>query len=111
MKKIALHWQILIALGLAVLAGILTGKSSGIFEDYSLQFYELTGGLFLNALKSLLGGKRLRVIFRFVFAKRAKAPIGLMGFSAGLTARCNRFPAIRAHKVFYRNGLSTLMAK
>lgn len=54
MKKISLHWQILIALGLAVLAGILTGKSSGVFEDYSLQFYELTGGLFLNALKMLI---------------------------------------------------------
>ncbi|KAF3981477.1 MAG: dicarboxylate/amino acid:cation symporter [Methylococcales symbiont of Hymedesmia sp. n. MRB-2018] len=49
-----LHWQIFIAIGLAVVAGILTGETAGIG---SFQFYDLyvfLGSLFLNALKMLI---------------------------------------------------------
>jgi len=54
MLKLKLHWQILIALLLAVLAGSLAGTEGGIA---GLRFYDLfafIGSLFLNALKMLI---------------------------------------------------------
>ena len=58
--KLKLHWQILIALGLAVIAGLLTGNAdvqfSVVNEAVHQNFYELYdffGTLFLNALKML----------------------------------------------------------
>ena len=54
MPKIKLHWQIIIALVLAVIAGSITGQDMGIG---SLRFYDLyafVGTLFLNALKMLI---------------------------------------------------------
>ena len=57
MKKIALHWWILLALLLALAAGILCQQAvpGGWLESYSptgfLKFCELLGSLFLNALK------------------------------------------------------------
>jgi len=51
---VKLHWQIFIAIGLAVIAGILTGETAGIG---SLRFYDVyvfLGTLFLNALKMLI---------------------------------------------------------
>lgn len=54
MKKFPLHWQILAAIALAVVAGTLTGQSTGGFAEFSLRFYEIIGGLFLNALKMLI---------------------------------------------------------
>jgi proton glutamate symport protein len=59
--KLKLHWQILIALGLAVIVGLLTGKSgvplSVVSEATHQGFYEVydfLGTLFLNALKMLI---------------------------------------------------------
>ena len=54
MSKIKLHWQILIALLLAVLAGNLTGTDAGLFGVTFYQAYEFIGTLFLNALKMLI---------------------------------------------------------
>ena len=54
MLKLKLHWQILIALLLAVLAGSLAGTEGNIA---GLRFYDLfafIGSLFLNALKMLI---------------------------------------------------------
>lgn len=54
MLKLKLHWQILIALLLAVLAGSLAGTEGGIA---GLRFYDafaFIGSLFLNALKMLI---------------------------------------------------------
>lgn len=54
MLKLKLHWQILIALLLAVLAGSLAGTEGSIA---GLRFYDLfafVGSLFLNALKMLI---------------------------------------------------------
>jgi len=53
-SKIKLHWQILIALLLAVLAGNLTGTDAGLFGVTFYQAYEFIGTLFLNALKMLI---------------------------------------------------------
>ncbi len=56
MKHLALklHWQILIALLLAVLAGLAVGKESAILGLPVLAIFQFTGDLFLNALKMLI---------------------------------------------------------
>ncbi len=54
MLKLKLHWQILIALGLAVIAGLVTGKDAGLFGITFYSLYEFFGALFLNALKMLI---------------------------------------------------------
>lgn len=52
--KLKLHWQILIALVLAVIAGMITGKELGVFGISFYSIYEFFGSLFLNALKMLI---------------------------------------------------------
>ncbi|MDH5571272.1 MAG: dicarboxylate/amino acid:cation symporter [Gammaproteobacteria bacterium] len=52
--KLQLHWQILIALVLAVAAGLLSGKDAGLWDVSFYQLYDFFGTLFLNALKMLI---------------------------------------------------------
>ena len=52
--KLKLHWQILIALGLAVVVGILTGTEAGLFGVSFYSVFDFVGSLFLNALKMLI---------------------------------------------------------
>jgi Na+/H+-dicarboxylate symporter len=52
--KLKLHWQILIALGLAVIAGMLTGTTAAIFDVRFYDIYVFVGQLFLNALKMII---------------------------------------------------------
>ncbi|HWQ95231.1 MAG TPA: dicarboxylate/amino acid:cation symporter, partial [Gammaproteobacteria bacterium] len=54
MTKIKLHWQILIALLLALLAGSLSGKQAGVLGVSFYAVYGFIGDLFLNALKMLI---------------------------------------------------------
>ncbi len=54
MFKLKLHWQILIGLGLAVIAGILTGKEASIFGVTFYSIYSFVGTMFLNALKMII---------------------------------------------------------
>jgi Na+/H+-dicarboxylate symporter len=54
MLKLKLHWQIVIALILAVIAGTLTGIDAGVFGITFYSIYEFFGTLFLNALKMLI---------------------------------------------------------
>lgn len=54
MSKIALHWQILIAIVLAVIAGLLTGKDTTILGVSTYASYAFIGTLFLNALKMII---------------------------------------------------------
>lgn len=54
MKKLELHWQILIAILLAALAGTLTGTESGFFGVTFYQVYDFLGTLFLNALRMII---------------------------------------------------------
>ncbi|MGD8568997.1 MAG: dicarboxylate/amino acid:cation symporter [Gammaproteobacteria bacterium] len=54
MPKIKLHWQIVIALALAVIAGSITGEDMGIGEFTFYHVYAFVGTLFLNALKMLI---------------------------------------------------------
>lgn len=53
-NKLALHWQILIALLLAVISGLLLDQSSSIFGLPFLSILVFFGTLFLNALKMLI---------------------------------------------------------
>ncbi|MFW7377402.1 MAG: dicarboxylate/amino acid:cation symporter [Oligoflexus sp.] len=52
--KLKLHWQILIALVLAVFAGILTGEEAGIGNLTFYGLYDFIGTLFLNALMMII---------------------------------------------------------
>ncbi len=52
--SLQLHWQIVIALVLAVFAGILSGEEAGLFGVSFYSVYDFFGSLFLNALKMLI---------------------------------------------------------
>jgi proton glutamate symport protein len=52
--ELKLHWQILIALGLAVISGLLTGTDASLFGVTFYDGYNFFGSLFLNALKMLI---------------------------------------------------------
>ncbi len=52
--KLALHWQIAIAIILAVIAGMLTSAEASVFGIRVLEMYEFVGTLFLNALKMII---------------------------------------------------------
>jgi Na+/H+-dicarboxylate symporter len=52
--KLKLHWQILIALGLAVLAGLALDREIGILGVTFYSIFDFVGKLFLNALKMLI---------------------------------------------------------
>ena len=54
MTRLQLHWQILIAMVLAVIAGFATGTDASIAGVTFYSMYVFTGGLFLNALKMLI---------------------------------------------------------
>ena len=52
--SIKLHWQILVALVLAVIAGRLSGTDAALFGIRFLDVYAFLGTLFMNALKMLI---------------------------------------------------------
>lgn len=54
MPRLALHWQVLIALLLAVLAGWLSGTEGSFLGLRLYAVYDFVGTLFLNALKMLI---------------------------------------------------------
>lgn len=54
MIKIKLHWQILIALALAVIAGTLSGTDTSFLGVRFYAVFDFIGTLFLNALKMLI---------------------------------------------------------
>lgn len=54
MKKVALHWQIAIAIGLAIIVGSLTGTQAAIGNLTFYAVYAFLGTLFLNALKMII---------------------------------------------------------
>ncbi|MBK1724396.1 dicarboxylate/amino acid:cation symporter [Thiocystis violacea] len=52
--KLKLHWQILIALVLAILVGLAVGREAGLFGVSFYAIFDFVGKLFLNALKMLI---------------------------------------------------------
>lgn len=54
MPKIKLHWQILIAIVLAIFVGLLVGKDTSLFGINFLSIFDFFGTLFMNALKMVI---------------------------------------------------------
>ena len=54
MKKLKLHWQILIAVGLAVVVGLLTNPDTTLLGIPLPGVFDFMGTLFLNALRMLI---------------------------------------------------------
>ena len=54
MRKVRLHWQILIAILLAVLAGFFTSSESSLIGIPVVGIYDFMGTMFLNALRMLI---------------------------------------------------------
>lgn len=54
MGRLALHWQILIAIALAIGSGLLGGRDASLFGVTFYSVYEFVGTLFLNALKMII---------------------------------------------------------
>lgn len=54
MNRLKLHWQILIALLLAAIAGTLAGTDAALFGVTFYSVFDFIGTLFLNALKMLI---------------------------------------------------------
>jgi len=52
--KLKLHWQILIALVLAVIAGAISGETAAVFGVSFYSMFVFVGALFLNALKMII---------------------------------------------------------
>ncbi|KAA6186921.1 dicarboxylate/amino acid:cation symporter [Thiohalocapsa marina] len=52
--ELKLHWQILIALALAVAIGLMVGQDSALFGITFYAVFDFVGQLFLNALKMLI---------------------------------------------------------
>jgi len=70
--SLQLHWQILIALVLAVFAGLMSGVEAGILGVSFYDTYDFLGTLFLNALKMLI----VPLIISSII-------VGMMGISSG----------------------------
>ncbi len=54
MRKLKLHWQILIAIVAAVVLGTVTGTEMGLFGVTFYGIYDFLGSLFLNALRMII---------------------------------------------------------
>jgi len=52
--RLALHWQIFIAIGLAVIAGLWAGEEGAVFGVTFYSLFDFIGQLFMNLLKMLI---------------------------------------------------------
>ncbi|NOZ11472.1 MAG: dicarboxylate/amino acid:cation symporter [Gammaproteobacteria bacterium] len=74
-----LHWQIVIALVLAVLAGWFTGKDASVFGVTFYSVYAFLGALFLNALKMLIVPLIAASIITGIVGAGASGGVGRLG--------------------------------
>lgn len=79
MIKMKLHWQIVIALALAVGAGLLTGKDVSVFGVTFYSIYVFLGTLFLNALKMLIVPLITASIITGIAGAGASGGVGRLG--------------------------------
>jgi len=94
MLKLALHWQILIALVLAVIAGLLTGMDASIFGVSFYAVYSFIGTLFLNALKMIIVPLIVSSIIVGVAGVGGRKGLGRMGGKTLLYYTLTSFLAI-----------------
>jgi len=92
--KLKLHWQILIALALAVLAGVLTGPDGSLLGIRLLACYEFLGTLFLNALKMLIIPLIASAIITGIAEVGAAEGFGRLGAKTILYYLCSSLAAI-----------------
>lgn len=77
--KIKLHWQILAALVLAVIAGWVTGTDASIFGITFYAIYNFFGTLFLNALKMIVVPLVISSIIVGISSASQSAAFGRLG--------------------------------
>jgi Na+/H+-dicarboxylate symporter len=80
MKKLELHWKILIAIGLAGIAGSLSGTEAGIAGISFYSVYEFLGTLFLNALRMVIVPLIVASIISSVASIGGGSDLGRLGF-------------------------------
>jgi len=79
MGSIKLHWQILIAIVLAVIAGVLTGTEASIAGIAFYDIYAFLGTLFLNALKMVIVPLIMASIITGISGLGSEEGLGKMG--------------------------------
>ncbi len=94
MKKLALHWQILIAIVLAVAAGLLSGKDTSVLGVSLYASYAFVGALFLNALKMIIIPLITSSIISGIAGIGGSANLGRLGGKTILFYACSSLLAI-----------------
>ena len=84
MTKLKLHWQILIAIALAVAAGSLFGADAGIAGIPLLSAYDFVGTMFLNALRMLIVPLIVSSIVTGVAGLGTGQDLGRLGLRTGV---------------------------
>jgi len=79
MTKLALHWQILIAIVLAVIVGTLTGTTTTIGPLNLTELYDFLGTLFLNALKMIIVPLIVSTIISSIASFGSGSGLGVLG--------------------------------
>lgn len=92
--KLKLHWQILIALALSVIAGLITGQDAALFGVTFDSVYQFIGQIFLSALKMLIVPLVLSSIIVGVSGLGNDSNLGRMGFKTLLYYAFTSFIAI-----------------
>ncbi len=77
--KLAIHWQILMALVLAVIVGLLTGTEASIFGILLIDIFGFFGTLFLNALKMIIVPLIMASIISGIAGLGGQAGFGRLG--------------------------------
>ena len=80
MPRLKLHWQILIAIVLAVLVGYVTNKDSTFLGIHLLSVFDFLGTLFMNALKMIIVPLIMASIITGIAGIGGSHGLGRMGF-------------------------------
>lgn len=89
-----LHWQILIALALAILSGWLSGPAGSIFGVVLVDIYDFIGSLFINALKMLIVPLIVSALIVGISGIGAREGIGRLGTKTVIYYLATSFIAI-----------------
>lgn len=84
MKKLKLHWQILIAVGLAVVVGLLTNPDTTLLGIPLPGVFDFMGTLFLNALRMLIVPLIMSSIISGVAGLGSGSDLGRLGLKTAL---------------------------